>query len=230
MQAFATLTPAMSLPALQHDTGPDPQTTVIVLHGLGADGHDFEPVCQELDLRALGAVRFILPHAPEQPVTINGGYVMRAWYDIRQVDLQRQEDAAGVRASGAAIAALIDAERARGVPAGRIVLMGFSQGCAMALFTGLRYPERLGGIVALSGYQPLADSLEAERSDANRLAPVFMAHGRLDPVVVPARGEAARDQLRALGQAVEWRDYRMEHSVSPEELRDLNAWLLKTLG
>lgn len=230
MQAFATLTLTMSLPALQHDTGPDPQTTVIVLHGLGADGHDFEPVCQELDLRALGAVRFILPHAPEQPVTINGGYVMRAWYDIRQVDLQRQEDAAGVRASGAAIAALIDAERARGVPAGRIVLMGFSQGCAMALFTGLRYPERLGGIVALSGYQPLADSLEAERSDANRLAPVFMAHGRLDPVVVPARGEAASDQLRALGQAVEWRDYRMEHSVSPEELRDLNAWLLKTLG
>ena len=230
MQAFATLTLTMSLPALQHDTGPDPQTTVIVLHGLGADGHDFEPVCQELDLRDLGAVRFILPHAPEQPVTINGGYVMRAWYDIRQVDLQRQEDAAGVRASGAAIAALIDAERARGVAAGRIVLMGFSQGCAMALFTGLRYPERLGGIVALSGYQPLADSLEAERSDANRLAPVFMAHGRLDPVVVPARGEAARDQLRALGQAVEWRDYRMEHSVSPEELRDLNAWLLKTLS
>lgn len=220
----------MPLPALQHDTGPDPRTSLIVLHGLGADGHDFVPLCEELDLRALGAVRFIFPHAPEQPVTINGGYVMRAWYDIRQVDLQRQEDAAGVRASGAAIAALIDAERARGVPAQRIVLMGFSQGCAMSLFTGLRYPERLGGIVALSGYNPLAEHFEAERSDANRLTPIFMAHGRLDPVVVPARGEAAREQLRALGHTVEWHDYRMEHSVCPEELRDLQAWLLKTLG
>jgi phospholipase/carboxylesterase len=220
----------MTLPALQHDTGPDPRTSLIVLHGLGADGHDFVPLCEELDLRALGAVRFIFPHAPEQPVTINGGYVMRAWYDIRQVDLQRQEDADGVRASGAAIAALIDAERARGVPAQRIVLMGFSQGCAMSLFTGLRYPERLGGIVALSGYNPLAEHFEAERSDANRLTPIFMAHGRLDPVVVPARGEAAREQLRALGHTVEWHDYRMEHSVCPEELRDLQAWLLKTLG
>jgi len=220
----------MPLPALQHDTGPDPRTSLIVLHGLGADGHDFVPLCEELDLRALGAVRFIFPHAPEQPVTINGGYVMRAWYDIRQVDLQRQEDAAGVRASGAAIAALIDAERARGVPAQRIVLMGFSQGCAMSLFAGLRYPERLGGIVALSGYNPLAEHFEAERSDANRLTPIFMAHGRLDPVVVPARGEAAREQLRALGHTVEWHDYRMEHSVCPEELRDLQAWLLKTLG
>ncbi|OYU27753.1 MAG: carboxylesterase [Burkholderiales bacterium PBB2] len=220
----------MPLPALQHDTGPDPRTSLIVLHGLGADGHDFVPLCEELDLRALGAVRFIFPHAPEQPVTINGGYVMRAWYDIRQVDLQRQEDADGVRASGAAIAALIDAERARGVPAQRIVLMGFSQGCAMSLFTGLRYPERLGGIVALSGYNPLAEHFEAERSDANRLTPIFMAHGRLDPVVVPARGEAAREQLRALGHTVEWHDYRMEHSVCPEELRDLQAWLLKTLG
>nr|WP_271010043.1 carboxylesterase [Paucibacter sp. B51] len=220
----------MTLPALQHDTGPNPRTSLIVLHGLGADGHDFVPLCEELDLRALGAVRFIFPHAPEQAVTINGGYVMRAWYDIRQVDLQRQEDADGVRASGAAIAALIDAERARGVPAQRIVLMGFSQGCAMSLFTGLRYPERLGGIVALSGYNPLAEHLEAERSDANRLTPIFMAHGRLDPVVVPARGEAAREQLRALGHTVEWHDYRMEHSVCPEELRDLQAWLLKTLG
>ena len=155
---------------------------------------------------------------------------MRAWYDIRQVDLQRQEDTDGVRASGAAIAALIDAERARGVPAHRIVLMGFSQGCAMSLFTGLRYPERLGGIVALSGYNPLAEQFEAERSDANRLTPIFMAHGRLDPVVVPARGEAAREQLRALGHTVEWHDYRMEHSVCPEELRDLQAWLQKTLG
>ncbi|WIW00244.1 alpha/beta hydrolase [Paucibacter aquatile] len=220
----------MTLPALQHDTGPDPRTSLIVLHGLGADGHDFVPLCEELDLRALGAVRFIFPHAPEQAVTLNGGYVMRAWYDIRQVDLQRQEDAAGVRASGAAIAALIDAERARGVPAQRIVLMGFSQGCAMSLFTGLRYPERLGGIVALSGYNPLAEHFEAERSDANRLTPIFMAHGRLDPVVVPARGEAAREQLRALGHTVEWHDYRMDHSVCPEELRDLQAWLLKTLG
>ena len=212
------------------DTGPNPRTTLIVLHGLGADGFDFVPICNELDLGRLGSVRFIFPHAPERPVTINGGYVMRAWYDIVVTDLVRREDEAGLRESQAAIAALIDAERARGVPAERIVLVGFSQGCAMALMTGLRYPERLGGVAALSGYLPLAATTAAERAPANAALPVFMAHGTQDPVVVPARGTASRDALRALGHDVAWHDYPMPHSVCPEEISDLNAWLLTQLA
>lgn len=212
------------------ETAPDPRTTLIVLHGLGADGHDFVPICVELDLRALGAVRYVFPHAPERPVTINGGYVMRAWYDILGTDLVRREDEAGLRESQAAIAALVDRERRRGVAAQRIVLMGFSQGCAMALMTALRYPERLAGAVGLSGYLPLAATTAAERSTANAGLPVFMAHGRQDPVVVPARGTASRDALRTIGHDVEWHDYPMQHSVCMEEIEDLNAWLLKHLG
>lgn len=212
------------------ETAPDPRTTLIVLHGLGADGHDFVPICGELDLRALGAVRYVFPHAPERPVTINGGYVMRAWYDILGTDLVRREDEAGLRESQAAIAALVDRERRRGVAAQRIVLMGFSQGCAMALMTALRYPERLAGAVGLSGYLPLAATTAAERSTANAGLPVFMAHGRQDPVVVPARGTDSRDALRTLGHDVEWHDYPMQHSVCMEEIEDLNAWLLKHLG
>lgn len=212
------------------DTGPNPGTTLIVLHGLGADGYDFVPICSELDLGRLGAVRFIFPHAPERPVTINGGHVMRAWYDIIVTDLVRREDEAGLRESQAAIAGLIDAERARGVPAERIVLVGFSQGCAMALMTGLRYPERLGGVAALSGYLPLAATTAAERAPANAALPIFMAHGTQDPVVVPARGTASRDALRALGHDVAWHDYPMPHSVCAEEIADLNAWLLTQLA
>lgn len=212
------------------DTGPNPATTLIVLHGLGADGHDFVPICQELDLTSLGAVRFIFPHAPERPVTINGGYVMRAWYDILGTDLVRREDEAGLRESQAAIAALVDAERARGVAARRIVLAGFSQGCAMALMTALRYPERLGGAVGLSGYLPLAATTAAERAPANADLPLFLAHGTQDGIVVPARGTASRDALQALGHAVEWHTYPMAHSVCLDEIHDLNAWLLKQLG
>lgn len=212
------------------ETGPRPGTTLIVLHGLGADGHDFVPICGELDLSQLGAVRFVFPHAPERPVTINNGYVMRAWYDILGTDLVRREDEAGLRESQRQIAALIDHERERGVPAARIVVMGFSQGCAMALMTALRYPERLGGVVGLSGYLPLAAATAAERSPANAGLPVFLAHGTQDPVVAPARGTASRDALRALGHEVEWHDYPMPHSVCIEEIQDLNAWLLKQLG
>jgi len=212
------------------ETGPRPGTTLIVLHGLGADGHDFVPICGELDLSPLGAVRFVFPHAPERPVTINNGYVMRAWYDILGTDLVRREDEAGLRESQRQIAALIDRERERGVPAGRIVVMGFSQGCAMALMTALRYPERLGGVVGMSGYLPLAAATAAERSPANAGLPVFLAHGTQDPVVAPARGTASRDALRALGHEVEWHGYPMPHSVCIEEIQDLNAWLLKQLG
>ncbi len=212
------------------ETGPNPSTTIIVLHGLGDSGHGFVPICGELDLRRLGAVRFILPHAPERPVTINGGYVMRAWYDILGTDLVRREDEAGLRESQRQIAELVDAERQRGVAAGRIVLVGFSQGCAMALMTALRYPERLGGAVGLSGYLPLAGTTAAERSAANADLPIFRAHGMQDPVVVPARGTASRDALVALGHQVEWHDYPMPHSVCMEEIEDLNAWLLKHLA
>ena len=212
------------------ETGPNPRTTLIVLHGLGADGHDFVPICKELDLTTLGAVRYVFPHATERPVTINGGYVMRAWYDILGADLVRREDDAGLRESQAQIAALIDRERELGVPAGRIVVMGFSQGCAMALMTALRYPERLAGAVGLSGYLPLAATTAAERAAANADLPIFLAHGTQDPVVVPLRGTTSRDALRALGHDVEWHEYPMPHSVCMEEIEDLNAWLLKQLG
>jgi phospholipase/carboxylesterase len=212
------------------ETGPNPRTTVIVLHGLGADGFDFVPICGELQLQSLGAIRYVFPHAPTRPVTINNGYVMRAWYDILGMDLVRREDEAGLRESQAQIAELIDRERERGVPAQRIVVMGFSQGCAMALMTALRYPHRLGGAVGLSGYVPLAATTAAERSDANADLPIFLAHGTQDPVVAPIRGTTSRDTLRALGHDVEWHDYPMPHSVCAEEIADLNAWLLKQLG
>jgi len=212
------------------ETGPEPRTTIIVLHGLGADGHDFVPICGELDLSVVGAVRYVFPHAPERPVTINAGYVMRAWYDILGADLVRREDEAGLRESQAAIAALVDRERERGIAAERIVLMGFSQGCAMALMTALRYPERLAGAVGLSGYLPLAATTATERAPANADLPIFMAHGTQDTVVAPQRGTASRDTLRGLGHAVEWHDYPMPHSVCIEEIGDLNTWLLKQLS
>ncbi|MBI3347660.1 MAG: alpha/beta fold hydrolase [Burkholderiales bacterium] len=212
------------------ETGPQPRTTLIVLHGLGADGFDFVPICGELRLQALGDIRYVFPHAPQRPVTLNNGYVMRAWYDILGLDLVRREDEAGLRESQQQIAALIDRERERGVPAERIVLVGFSQGCAMTLMTALRYPHRLGGAVGLSGYLPLAATTMAERSAANAGLPIFLAHGTQDPIVAPARGTASRDALRALGHEVEWHDYPMPHSVCAEEIADMNAWLLKQLG
>ncbi len=218
------------LECLEGATGDHPVATLIVLHGLGADGSDFVPVAEALDLSAVGAVRFVFPHAPVRPVTINGGYRMRAWYDILGADLQRREDEAGLRESQAAIAALIDRERERGIAANRIVLAGFSQGCAMTLLTGLRYPERLAGLAGMSGYLPLAASTAAERSEASREVPIFLAHGSEDGVVVPQRGRDSRDALVALGHTVEWHEYPMEHSVCPEEIGHLNDWLLRVLG
>ena len=211
------------------ETAPNPRTTLIVLHGLGADGYDFVPICGELDLAALGPVRYVFPHAPQRPVTINNGYVMRAWYDIRVTDLVRQEDEGGLRESQQQIAELIDRERERGVPAARIVVMGFSQGCAMTLMTALRYPERLGGAVGMSGYLPLASLAPAERSAANADLPIFLAHGTYDPIVPLQRGQAARDLLAGLGHAVEWHEYPMEHSVCDQEIADLNRWLLRVI-
>ncbi len=218
------------LEAIENETGPNPGASVIVLHGLGADGNDFVPIARELDLSAAGSVRFIFPHAPPLPVTINGGYSMPAWYDILGADLVQREDEAGLRKSLASIDALIEREKARGIPANRIVLAGFSQGCAMALLTGLRHGERLAGIVGLSGYLPLAATTAAERHAANTSTPVFLAHGQMDPVVSITRAIASRDALKALGYEVEWHEYPMAHSVCMEEIADLNRWLLQRLA
>lgn len=219
----------MSLDTIEIETGEQPSIAIIVLHGLGADGNDFVPFASEIDLRSVGDVRWIFPHAPTIPVTINGGYVMRAWYDILGLDLVRREDEAGLRRSQAAVQAIIDSERARGIPANRIVLAGFSQGCAMTLLAGLRAPERLAGLVGMSGYLPLADALAAERSAANADVPIFLAHGRGDPVVPFDRAVASRDLLKTQGYPVEWHEYAMQHTVCPQEVFDLKSWLLRVL-
>ena len=220
----------MTLETLELQTGPQPTASIVVLHGLGADGNDFVPIAQELDLSAVGAVRFVFPHAPVRPVTLNGGMPMRAWYDILGADLARREDEPGLRQSITEVQALLDREVTRGIAPERTVLMGFSQGCAMALLTGLRAPQRLAGLVGLSGYLPLAATTAAERSTANHATPVFLGHGRADPMVTLQRGEATRDALQALGQPLQWHTYPMAHSVCAEEIADLNAWLLQVLA
>lgn len=218
------------LPHLQIETAPNPSAAVIWLHGLGADGHDFASLVPELDLSGCPPIRFIFPHAPSIPVTLNGGYVMPAWYDIRGADLLSRQDDSGIRSSEKAIGALIEQETARGIAPEHIVLAGFSQGCAMALHTALRYPHRLAGVMALSGYLPLAETFALERNSANAHTPIFMAHGNQDPVVIPARGEATRDLLTGLGYTVQWHSYPMPHSVHPREIADIAAFLTHVLG
>jgi phospholipase/carboxylesterase len=210
-------------------TGPAPSASVIWMHGLGADGHDFEPIVPELGLPASLQVRFIFPHAPVRPVTLNMGMAMRAWYDIIEIGGGR-EDSAGLRASQAAIEQLIAGEVARGIPASRIVLAGFSQGGAIAFQAGLRHPERLAGIMALSTYLPLAGTVEDERSAANRDLPVFMAHGSVDPMISIGRAQQSRKMLEALGYPLEWHEYPMPHSVCPQEIADIADWLTRTLS
>lgn len=216
------------LDTIEIETGNPPRAAIVLMHGLGADGSDFVPIAGEMDLSAVGPVRFVFPNAPRIPVTINAGYVMPAWYDVHPE--RGLEDEAGLRRSQASIEALLAREKARGVPARRIVLAGFSQGCAMALLTGLRHAEPLAGIVGLSGYLPLARTTAAERHPANAGTPIFMAHGRQDDMVVPARAIASRDALQALGYEVEWHDYPMGHSVCLEEVADLERWLLRVLA
>jgi phospholipase/carboxylesterase len=220
----------MSLDAIELQTRPDPDATVVVLHGLGADGYDFVPIVKELETLGVPPARFVFPHAPTMPVTINGGYVMRAWYDILGTDLVRREDEAGLRSSQAAIEALLGREMARGIAPGRIVLAGFSQGGAVTLQVGLRQTEPLAGLVVLSSYLPLAAQAAAERHDGSRSVPIFMAHGTQDPVVPLARGTAARDQLQQLGYAVEWHEYPMPHSVCAEEVEAIAAFLRRVLA
>ena len=217
------------LEAIEIETAASPTCSIVWMHGLGADGHDFVDIVPELGLPAKPGIRFVFPHAPMRPVTINAGYVMRAWYDIRDDAGTRREDPAGVRASQKAIEALLEREKARGVPAGSIVLAGFSQGGAMALHTGLRYGERLAGIMALSCSLPLADTLAAEASPANRDVPIFMAHGTHDPMIPMARAMRARETLSGLGYRLEWHEYPMPHSVCLEEVRDIAAWLRSVL-
>ncbi|GIZ51555.1 alpha/beta hydrolase [Noviherbaspirillum aridicola] len=218
------------LDTIEKETGPNPTAAVIWLHGLGADGGDFVPIVPELDLTGCGPIRFVFPHAPTMPVTINNGYVMRAWYDIIGIDLGRREDEAGLRKSQALVEALIAKEKARGIPASRIVLAGFSQGCAMTLQTGLRHAEKLAGLLCLSGYLPIHASVEAERHSANHETPIFLAHGRSDPVVPVRLAEMSRDHLLSLGYQVEWHEYAMPHSVCPEEVADISRWLQRVLG
>lgn len=214
-------------------TGNAPTASVIWMHGLGADGNDFVPIVQELDLSGAPAIRFVFPHAPMQPVSINNGYVMRAWYDVKWGDLEgrsKQADEAGVKASQAAIEQLIEHEIAGGTHAHKIVLAGFSQGGAIALQTGLRYPQHLAGIMALSTYLPLAETLAAEASQANAKTSIFMAHGVQDGVVPYAMGVRSRDVLIARGYNIEWKEYPMQHSVCIEEIGDVGAWLRGVLA
>jgi phospholipase/carboxylesterase len=224
----------MSLQTIELHPDGQAVATIIVLHGLGADGTDFQPLADELDLSAIGPIRWLLPRAPVRPVTLNNGYRMRAWYDILGTELERaqgtpREDTAGLRDAFAQTHALLDREVARGVPAERIVLAGFSQGCAVALGAGLRYGHRLAGLAGLSGYLPLAASTAAERHAANAGVPIFLGHGTRDAVVPHARGAGSRDALAALGYRPEWHEYPMEHSVSREEIADLERWLLTVL-
>jgi len=222
----------MTPDTIEIETGPNPRASIVLMHGLGADGNDFVPIAHEMDLGPVGPVRFVFPNAPVMPVSLNGGYRMPAWYDIYppQAGQPRREDEAGLRTSQAAIEAVLAREKSRGVGAGRIVIAGFSQGCAMALMTGLRHAEPLAGIVGLSGYLPLADTTAAERHMANQHTPIFMAHGQQDEMVVMGRAAESRELLQSLGYSVQWHDYPMAHSVCMQEVADLNRWLLKVLG
>jgi len=217
------------LEALEISTGAQPAHSVIWLHGLGADGHDFEPMVPELVRPAWPALRFVFPHAPVRPITLNGGMRMRGWYDIRGMDLASREDAEGVFASVEAVSALIERERTRGVDSHRILLAGFSQGGAIALAAGLGHPQRLAGIVALSTYLPLADRIAEIRAPIQAALPVFVGHGAADPIVPQALGQACAEQLRQWGHPVDWHSYSMPHSVCAQEIRDLGDWMERQL-
>ncbi|MFZ6645407.1 alpha/beta hydrolase [Undibacterium sp. TJN25] len=218
------------LDTIELESGPNPSAAIIWMHGLGADANDFVPIAKELDLSGCPDIRFVFPNAPTMPVTINNGYVMRSWYDILGTDLARREDEAGLRASQASVEQLVAREISRGIPTERIILAGFSQGCAMTLQTGLRYPQKLGGLLCLSGYLPLRDLVAAERSAANQDTPIFLAHGRGDQMIQIQRAEQSRDLLAAMGYKVEWHEYMMQHSVCQEEIDDIGPWLRRVLA
>ena len=218
------------LDTLELETRQQPDAVVIWLHGLGADGNDFTPVVEQLSLPSTFRIRFVFPHAPIRPITINQGYRMRGWYDITSLDVAGRDDAEGIIASSEAVARLCEDQVSRGIRHDRIVLAGFSQGGAIALHCGLRRPQRLAGIMALSCYLPRAASLETEAADANRDTPVFIAHGRIDSVVSIEFGRQARAQLEQQGYPVRWREYPMGHSVCADEIADIRSWLIELLG
>jgi phospholipase/carboxylesterase len=211
------------------ETGADPRNCVIWLHGLGADGHDFEPVVPLLGMHAVSATRFVFPHAPVRPVTINNGMRMRAWYDIRGMQVSRDQDEDGIEHSAGLVRALIRRENERGIGCSRIVVAGFSQGGAIATHVALRYPEKLAGLLALSTYLLFPDRLARERSQANAGIPVFVGHGSMDPMVPLGMGQHFTDTLTALSYTVSWHQYPIPHSVDQEELTDVGAWLRATL-
>lgn len=215
------------LPHIVLDRGHTPIHSIIWLHGLGADGDDFVGVAEQMNLPV--AMRYIFPHAPKQAVTINGGFIMRSWYDIADIDIAAKQDAAGIHASQVEIEKLIAQEKARGVSAENIFLAGFSQGGAVALHTGLRHPAKLGGILALSTYLPLADTLSQEVSLSAKKTPIFFAHGRHDPVVPYALGKLSADKLQQHGYQTDWHEYAMPHSVCAEEVNDIEHWLTQRL-
>ncbi|ATX82679.1 phospholipase/carboxylesterase [Mariprofundus ferrinatatus] len=217
-----------TLPHIKVETGPSPDAAVIWLHGLGADGHDFEPIVPQLGLPADLAVRFIFPHAPSMPVTLNGGYIMPAWYDIKQTDLGIEHDREGIKASTADIRMLIEREQVRGIKASRIILAGFSQGAAMSLHVGLRQSEPLAGIMALSGYLLLPHEIEKLKPEAIS-TPIFMAHGIHDPVVSYTLGDNSRRKLAAAGCKIEWHSYPMQHSVCLDEIKQIGKWITTIL-
>lgn len=225
----AMTTNASLLDCIEIETAPNPQHAVIWMHGLGADGHDFAPIVPELQGALSVPMRFVFPHAPVQPVTLNGGMAMRSWYDILDMDLGRREDGAGIRRSEQAVRALIRRENVRGIPTSSIVLAGFSQGCAMTLHTGLRLSETLAGMVALSGYLPIADSVACEQHAANAATPIFMAHGLNDSVVPLEHAQASRERLQTMGHDVRWHTYPMPHTVCPPEIIDIAAFLAAVL-
>lgn len=213
------------LDCVELTSGERPRWSVIWLHGLGADGHDFSPIVPELVRKDWPALRFVFPHAPVRAVTINGGARMRAWYDILNLSLDQRADEVGVRESMIEVEALINRERDRGVPASRVFLVGFSQGAAIALATGLRRSQALAGVIALSGYLPLANQSETEATPAGKSTPMFLGHGRADPMVPMSLGQRSQTVLNGLGVDVTWRDYPMQHSVSPVEVNDVSAWM-----
>lgn len=217
------------LSTIELENGIDPTHAILWLHGLGADGNDFVPIIDELELPSASRIRFIFPHAPMRPVSINNGFVMRAWYDVLNLNFSQPEDEDGLRDSQQAIEALLERERQRGIAPERIVLAGFSQGGAMALQTGLRYPEKLAGIMALSCYLPLQQTLAAEAHHANSATSIFMAHGSQDSIVPLTLAAASRRQLLESGHAVEWHEYPMAHTVCVAEMADISAWLKRVL-
>ncbi|MBT8049457.1 MAG: alpha/beta fold hydrolase [Xanthomonadales bacterium] len=222
--------PESRLDTVEIVTGPAPDAAVIWLHGLGADGHDFEPIVPQLLWPGAPDIRFVFPHAPVRPVTINGGMQMRAWYDIVEMSLNRDQDQQGIAQSIEQSTALIERERRRGIDPSRIVLAGFSQGGAISVQAALRYPETLAGLVALSTYLLNDSELENNRHEANRELPVFVGHGTADPMVPCMLGEQVTGRLRGLGHAVEWHSYPMMHAVCPQEINDLAKWLQKCLA